>query len=110
MMAKKMCQLLISVQQLEDELKDVLRYQEAVSYPGRECASAAQAMATVSALKQQVTDSMFKRSDQNILSVYSKFAKDQRGICQDEFFVRVKRLGLISQAVRRLMSFSLTWT
>ncbi len=39
-----------------------------------------------SSLKQQVADSVFRRSNQNIESVYLKYAKDQRGVCQGDFF------------------------
>jgi hypothetical protein len=37
-------------------------------------------------LKQQVAESMFKRSNQNVEAVYLKYAKDRRGIRQVDFF------------------------
>jgi hypothetical protein len=53
---------------------------------GPDCASEPQTTATHFSLKQQVADSIFKRSNQNVENVYLKYAKDQRGICQKDFF------------------------
>jgi hypothetical protein len=37
-------------------------------------------------LRKQVADSMLKRSEPNVESVYRKYAKDDRGVCRDDFF------------------------
>jgi hypothetical protein len=85
--------LQISVQELENELKNSLHRCDPDSVGFKDCsesdcASAFQVTANVTSfkLRQQVADSMFKRSNQNIEAVYRKYAKDQKGVCQDDFF------------------------
>jgi hypothetical protein len=87
-----------SIQELDDVLEDVLRHQKALSCHSpfkTECGSVSHSivsMVPISSLMQQVADSIFKRSNQNVEIVYLKYAKDHRGVCQDDFYNACKEV------------------
>jgi hypothetical protein len=66
--------------------------------------------ATEISLKQQVADSMLKRSDQNVKKFMLNTPKTQGVFSKSIFSMPVKKLDLILQALKRQMSCLSTWT